>query len=113
MIGDPSAFKAEHADTEPKLVFFKPLSAQTAISNALLTLRDGQMISLQLLSAPSETGQADFLVDLLNQATHAPGERKGTFLIPETRTLDPEQINSPRTTRQTDAASSKAQFGPK
>ncbi len=30
VLGDPSAFKAEHSEAEPQLVFFKPTSGQPA-----------------------------------------------------------------------------------
>lgn len=33
VIGDPARFKAEHSESEPRLVFFKPITDQPAESN--------------------------------------------------------------------------------
>lgn len=64
-IGDPSAFRAEHSEVEPELVFFKPLSAQPARSNADIVTRNGTVLTLALVSygrAPAGS-EIDFLVD--------------------------------------------------
>ncbi|MGA8621025.1 MAG: hypothetical protein WB660_21175 [Candidatus Sulfotelmatobacter sp.] len=50
VLGDPGAFKAEHSEAEPQLVFFKATSAKPAQTNALITTRGGHEISLSLLS---------------------------------------------------------------
>ena len=34
VLGDPGAFKAEHSEAEPKLVFFKPTNPKPAETNA-------------------------------------------------------------------------------
>jgi hypothetical protein len=65
IVGDPASFKAEHSESEPRLVFFKPVTAKPRESNALITTKSGQEISLHLLSAgEGRTGApVDFLVD--------------------------------------------------
>src|SRR5580704_15734310 len=50
VLGDPSSFKAEHSEAEPQLVFFKATSAKAAQTNALITTKGGQEISLSLVS---------------------------------------------------------------
>jgi hypothetical protein len=50
VLGDPGAFKADHSETEPQLVFFKATSAKPAQTNALITTRGGHEISLSLVS---------------------------------------------------------------
>src|SRR5581483_11602262 len=50
VIGDPVAFKAEHSDAEPELVFFKPITAVPSRTNALITTRFGHEVSLSLVS---------------------------------------------------------------
>src|SRR5258708_12990609 len=50
VLGDPGAFKAEHSEAEPQLVFFKATSPKPAQSNALITTRGGHGISLTLVS---------------------------------------------------------------
>jgi hypothetical protein len=50
VLGDPGAFKAEHSEDEPQLVFFKATSSKPAQTNALITTRGGHEISLSLVS---------------------------------------------------------------
>jgi type IV secretory pathway VirB9-like protein len=42
VLGDPGAFKAEHSEAEPQLVFFKATTAKPAQTNALITTRSGR-----------------------------------------------------------------------
>ena len=64
VVGDPEKFKAEHSSTEPRLVFLKPLTNAKAESNALITTRSGQEVSLHLVSACTVPGsRVDFLVE--------------------------------------------------
>lgn len=64
-IGDPMSFRAEHSDAEPELVFFKPLTSEAARSNALVTTKSGEQISVTLSSAGEGTAstEIDFLVN--------------------------------------------------
>lgn len=64
-VGDPSSFRAEHSDAEPELVFFKPLTAEAARSNALIVTRSGEQVSVTLISAGDGAGapEIDFLVN--------------------------------------------------
>src|SRR5882724_6464742 len=48
VLGDPGAFKAEHSEAEPRLVFFKPTSPKPAETNALISTRTGREVSLSL-----------------------------------------------------------------
>jgi hypothetical protein len=50
VLGDPGAFKADHSEAEPQLVFFKATSAKPVQTNALITTRGGHEISLSLVS---------------------------------------------------------------
>ncbi|HEX7289381.1 MAG TPA: hypothetical protein VF532_24575 [Candidatus Angelobacter sp.] len=65
VIGNPTSFKAEHSEAEPRLVFLKPITAQAAESNALITTKSGQEISLYLISSSQAAGNStvDFLVE--------------------------------------------------
>src|SRR5438094_471462 len=62
VLGDPAAFKAEHSDAEPRLVFFKPTSPKLAETNALITTRTGHEVSLSLVSEGSSNrgGAVDY-----------------------------------------------------
>src|ERR1700678_318860 len=50
VLGDPGAFKADHSEAEPQLVFFKATSTKPAQTNALITTRGGHWSSLSLVS---------------------------------------------------------------
>jgi len=77
VIGNPSDFKAEHSDAEPKLVFIKPITKVPAESNALITTRSGHTVSLQLIS-PGTSG-VDATVDFIVEY-----RRSRRFLVEET-----------------------------
>jgi len=65
MIGNPASFKAEHSEAEPRLVFIKPTTSQPAQSNALITTKSGQEVSLHLVSTGRAAGgqAVDFLLE--------------------------------------------------
>ena len=77
VLGDPGAFKAEHSEAEPQLVFFKTTSAKPAQTNALITTKGGHEISLSLVSQ----GKSDHseVVDYVLNC-----ERPHSFLITST-----------------------------
>lgn len=50
VLGDPAAFKGEHSEAEPHLVFFKPVRTKPGRTNALITMRDGREVPLTLVS---------------------------------------------------------------
>ncbi|HTC92048.1 MAG TPA: hypothetical protein VK699_01185 [Terriglobales bacterium] len=77
VIGNPSDFKAEHSESEPKLVFIKPITKEPAESNALITTKSGHTVSLQLISPGTSAGDAtvDFIVEY---------RRSRSFLVEET-----------------------------
>ena len=49
-VGAPTLFEVEHSDQEPRLVFVKPRTKETATSNLVIALQSGQEISMRLLS---------------------------------------------------------------
>lgn len=66
VIGDPAKFKAEHSESESRLVFLKPVTPKPAESNALITMKSGQAVSLHLVSSGSssvEDPRVDFFVE--------------------------------------------------
>src|SRR5246127_2517645 len=42
VLGDSAAFKGEHSEAEPRLVFFKPSTPKPASTNALISTRSGR-----------------------------------------------------------------------
>jgi hypothetical protein len=100
VIGNPSDFKAEHSESEPMLVFIKPITKEPAESNALITTRSGHTISLQLVSPGASGGDAtvDFIVEyrrprsLLVEETEESG-----LVVADSRGLLSEAHDVPRT----------------
>jgi hypothetical protein len=50
VLGDPSAFKVEHSEREPKLVFIKALSSKPAETNLLISTISGRQVSLLVVN---------------------------------------------------------------
>lgn len=65
VIGDPSKFKVEHSDREPKLVFVKAISRTAGATNLLISTTTGHQVSLLLVNRgddPANARSIDFLV---------------------------------------------------
>jgi hypothetical protein len=94
VLGDPGAFKAEHSEAEPQLVFFKPSTPSASRTNALITTRTGREVSLALISrgVAERSAPVDYVLkyepprSFLVEAGH-PG-----FLIEETKSLDSAKL---------------------
>ena len=65
VLGDPTAFKGEHSEAEPRLVFFEPASSKPVKSNALISTRSGREVSLTLLSdgASAQSDPVDYVLE--------------------------------------------------
>lgn len=87
VIGNSTNFKAEHSEAEARLVFLKPTTSQPSESNALITTKSGQEISLHLVSAGKGVPNArvDFLVEYRLAQSVLISAGKQSFLIAETR----------------------------
>ena len=98
VIGNPATFKAEHSEAEPRLVFLKPITSQPIESNALITAKSGQEITLHLVSEGKATANArvDFLVVYRRpQSFLIVLSDRPSFLIAETRPILPTASASP------------------
>src|SRR5437899_4084335 len=97
VIGNPASFKAEHSEAEARLVFFKPTTSQPTESNALITTKSGQEISLHLVSAGKGSADArvDFLLEYRPPHSLVISPEKQTFLIADTRPLSSEAPANP------------------
>ena len=102
VIGDPASFKVEHSDSEPRLVFLKPLTDQPAESNALITTKSGQEVTLQLVS-PGKADQnprVDFVLQYRPPESLLVVADRQSFLLADTRPIAPPATSaglSPRT----------------
>jgi hypothetical protein len=87
VVGDPASFKAEHSDAEPRLLFLKPITSKPSESNALITTRSGQEITLHLVSAGKVAADppVDFLVEYRRpRSVVVSSSDRQSFLIGET-----------------------------
>src|SRR5579859_7761382 len=90
VIGNPATFKAEHSEAEPRLVFLKPITAQPSESNALITTKSGEEITLHLVSGGKAAAntRVDFLVEYRRPQSFLVGpSNRQSFLIAETHTI--------------------------
>ncbi len=96
VLGNPSTFKAEHSEAEPRLVFLKPTTASRAETNALITTRTGHEISLHLVSAGNSerTGAVDFVLQYDLPHSFLLGNSQSSFVIGETKSVVPEPLPS-------------------
>jgi hypothetical protein len=103
VLGDPGAFKAEHSEAEPHLVFFKATSTKPAQTNALITTKGGREIALSLVSGGRSDNRdpVDYLLTC---------ERPHSFLI--AATIPTLVIGETRSTATTEPASSVPQENP-
>lgn len=87
VLGNPASFKAEHSEAEPRLVFLKPITPQSAESNVLITTKSGQEISLHLINRGQAAGNStvDFLVEYRHPQGVLISAGMQSFLIPEMR----------------------------
>lgn len=98
VLGNPTSFKAEHSEAEPRLLFLKPITTRPAESNALITTKSGQEISLHLTCSGQAAGNSvvDFLVEYRRpQGVMISPSGTDTFLLPEMRpALPAEPVSS-------------------
>ena len=92
VLGDSAAFKGEHSEAEPRLVFFKPATPKPGKSNALITTRTGREFSLTLLTdgtAP-HSDPIDYILEYEPQRSFLILPGRPSFLIGETKNMDAE-----------------------
>jgi hypothetical protein len=65
VLGNPSTFKAEHSDAEPRLVSLKPTTPTPGETNVLITTKTGREVALHLVSSgdADNTGPVDFILE--------------------------------------------------
>jgi hypothetical protein len=100
VLGDPGAFKAEHSEAEPQLVFFKATSAKPAQTNALITTKGGHEISLSLVSqGKSDHSEViDYVLNCQRPHSFLITSDHPSFMVGETKNIaseDPQANPSP------------------
>ncbi|SRR6266700_73497 len=121
VVGNPLAFKAEHSESEPRLVFIKPITSKSAESNALITTKSGQETNLHLISGglAEPSPHVDFLVEFRKPQTLLVGKTPtSSLLVPETKSIgsqpspQSQQISSSADSIATSLAAQKAIAAP-
>ena len=103
VLGDPAAFKGEHSEAEPRLVFFKPASPKPGRSNALITTRSGREVSLTLVSDGSAHSEpVDYVLEYQPPRSFLISTGYPSVLIGESKTLGAEHPVIPKETPKTD-----------
>jgi hypothetical protein len=94
VLGDPGAFKAEHSQDEPQLVFFKATSTKPAQTNALITTRSGHEISLSLVSQgkSDHSEVVDYVLNCERPHSFLITSVHPSFEVGETKNVVPEDL---------------------
>src|ERR1700756_4230285 len=89
VLGDPGAFKAEHSEAEPQLVFFKATTAKPAQTNALITTKSGREIPLSLVSrGKSDQGEVvDYVLNYERPHSFLITSNHSTFVVGDTQSV--------------------------
>lgn len=96
VLGDPAAFKGEHSEVEPRMVFFKPASPKPGKSNALITTRSGREVSLTVVSegATAHSEAVDYALEYQPQRSFLISAVYPTVLSGDTKSLGTERPGS-------------------
>src|SRR6267154_607511 len=73
VIGDPENFQTEHSGHEPELVTVKPVSAEPAQTNLLITTTLGHQVNLLLISSGQQSGPTQTVDVLLKYGKRTAG----------------------------------------
>ena len=92
VLGDPGAFKAEHSEAEPQLVFFKATSAKPVQTNALITTKGGHEISLSLVSQgkSDHSEVVDYVLNCERPHSFLITSAHSSFVVGDTKNIAPE-----------------------
>jgi len=104
VLGDAAAFKGEHSEAEPRLVFFKPASPKPGKSNALISMRSGREVSLTLVSdgASAHSEPVDYVLEYQPQRSFLISATYPSVLIGESKVLGDERPANPKNTSTAD-----------
>jgi hypothetical protein len=100
VLGDPGAFKAEHSEAEPQLVFFKATTSKPAQTNALVTTKGGREISLSLVSQgkSDHSEVVDYVLNYERPRSFLITAAHSSFVVGDTKDIargDPVPVTTP------------------
>jgi hypothetical protein len=103
VLGNPSLFRAEHSDAEPRMVSLKPTTPRPAETNVLITTKTGREVALHLVSGGSSDNAA--LVDFVLEYDRPRGvlieAMRPSVIVSQTQNLTPKPLPSPATAETT------------
>jgi hypothetical protein len=96
VLGDPGAFKAEHSEAEPQLVFFKATTAKAAQTNALITTKSGREIPLSLVSlGKSDSNEVvDYVLNYERPRSFLITSNLSSFVVGDTQSIASEDTTA-------------------
>jgi len=85
VLGDPVNFRAEHSESEPRMVFIKPLNSRSMDTNVLITTSSGRSVSLHLINdgKSGSEEQIDFVLNYEPPRTMLVQPTVSTFVVPD------------------------------
>jgi len=97
VLGNPSAFRAEHSDAEPRMVSLKPTTPRPAETNVLITTKTGREVALHLVSGGSTDNAApvDFVLEYDRPRSFLIEAMRPSFIVSQTETLTPQPLPIP------------------
>jgi hypothetical protein len=96
VLGDPGAFKGEHSEAEPRLVFFKPTVTRAAKTNALINTRSGRSVSLTLVSEGNTAHDpVDYILEYRLPRSFVIAPMISSFVIGESKRLEETKPKDP------------------
>jgi hypothetical protein len=95
VLGNPSAFKAEHSDAEPRLVSVKPTTPTPSETNALITTKTGREVALHLVSSGSanNAGPVDFILEYDRPRSFLIEAAGPSVIVSRTESVAPQQAS--------------------
>lgn len=90
VLGDAAAFKGEHSQAEPRLVFFKPATLKPVQSNALIGTRSGRVVCLTLVSegALAHSEGVDYVLEYQPPRSFLVAATYPSVLVGESKALE-------------------------
>lgn len=104
VLGDPANFRAEHSESEPRMVFIKPLNSRPMDTNVLITTISGRSVSLHLINdgKSGSEEQIDFILNYEPPRTMLVQPTVSTFLVPDATSKANDTPNAGKSDRAAD-----------
>jgi hypothetical protein len=101
VLGNPSTFKAEHSDAEPRLVSLKPTTPSPGETNAFITTKTGREVALHLVSsgAADNAEPVDFILEYDRPRSFLVEAAGSSLIVSRTESVGPQPASSTKIER--------------